>query len=539
MNRSALRLLGIVAVGPLGFLLTACPPAPPDLGFTPSPETAHELIAGLPEPHATAALPDQPQPDGSLAARAYIVAPSGIYVSTDGANTFPVPPQFQFDIRSTGVTGRGCPTGFISGGDVDILVSPEGSFATGVPGFNGQVMYAEVLAFSSLTQYANDDPDQMIVIRSGDDGTFAGNNVQCVTITKPESTGQMDKGSLALSFAGGTPTLWAAWQDAGKDASGSPSTLPNTWTATIPLDPTNGRFSGGPSGPRAILPPIWSFFGGPSPIPFYMGSCTPPPATSPLFVIDGAGRGNLWATGTGDVYYTFSDMRGLGLDASSEPTTVRIYVEKLSGSSPYIACIDQFQAPSLMCQGHLDWHDPEMVIDDISGTQAVVYTRTDPLSGNQAAFLASSDLSGQTWIASPIEQGADGDQSHPAIALTNYTDSLDRTFSGTIAVSWYEPQGGCFLPLVSRAARNLYPASGHVWGDTTQVVELTSLTNSFQTVPLSGFDFGDRGVYEYQGVTHLPGYLTGGWMGVWTAPSGSAATAATQSDFDLYWGRWP
>jgi hypothetical protein len=320
-------------------------------------------------------LPDQPRPDGSLAARAYVIAPSGIYVSTDGASTFPSTPQFQFAIRGTGVTGRGCPTGLISGGDVDVLVSPEGSFATGVAGFNGQVMYAEVLAFSSLTQYDNDDPDQMIVIRSGDDGTFAGNNVECVTVTKPESTGQMDKGSLALSFANGSPTLWAAWQDAGKET-GSTSGLPNTWTVTIPLDPTTGEFTGGPSTPHAIIPPIWSFFGGPSPIPFYMGSCTPPASTSQAFVLDGAGRGNLWATGTGDVYYTFSDQRGLGTDASLEPTTIRLYVEKLSGSSPYVACIDQFDAPTLMCQGHLDWHDPEMIIDDIAGSQAVVYTKT-------------------------------------------------------------------------------------------------------------------------------------------------------------------
>ena len=470
MRKRVLSLSGIVAVGPLGFLLSACPPTtPPDLGFTPAAETPHEIIGALPEPHATAALPDQPQPDGSLAARAYIISPSGIYVSTDGGATFPTPPQFQFAGRSTGVTGRGCPAGFISAGDVDVLVSPEGSFATGVPGFNGQVMYAEVLAFSSFAQSATNRPDQMLVIRSGDDGTFNSGNVQCVTITKPESTGQMDKGSLALSFVNGTPTLWAAWQDVGEDASGSPTNLPSTWTATVPLDATNGQFTGGPSSPRAILPGIWSFFGGPSPIPFYMGNCTPPPATNPAFVFDGAGRGNLWATGTGDVYYAFSNVRGLGLDASFEATTIRIYVEKLSGSSPYIACIDQFQAPSLMCQGHLDWHDPEMVIDDISGTQAVVYPRTDPSSGNQTIYLASSDLTGQTWTSSQVEGGAIADQSHPAIALTNYTDVIDRTFSGTIAVSWYEPQTTCsFIPLVSRAARNLYPASGHVWGDTTE-----------------------------------------------------------------------
>ena len=341
---------------------------------------------------------------------------------------------------------------------------------------------------------------------------------------------------MALSFAGGAPTLWVAWQDTGR---GAFMGLPSSWTSTVSLDATTGQFTGGASNPRAITPPIWSSFLGPSPIPFYVGGCTPPANANPEFVVDGAGRGNLWATSTGDVYYTFSDVPGILGSASFDARTVRIYVEKLSGANPYIACIDQFNGPDFACQGHLDWHDPEMVIDDISSTQAVVYSRPDPLSGFESIYLASSDLGGQTWTTRGVELGADGDQSHPSIALTNYTDSLDRTFSGTIAVSWYEPQGGCFLPLVSRAARNLYPAAGNVWGNTTTVVELTPTSSAFQTISQTGFDSGDRGVYEYQGVTHLPGYLTGGWLGVWTAPSGSNATAATQADFDLYWGRWP
>ena len=261
MRGAALGVLCVVTCGPL---LLACPPAPPDLGFTPSTESAHELLAAQPEPHATAALPDQPNPNGNPTSRAYIISPSGIYESTSTAAGFPTTPQFSFGLLSTGVSGRGCPEKIISAGDVDVLVSPPGSFNTGVPGFNGQVMYAEVLMFSSGTAFANDSPDQVLLIRSGDDGSFTGSNVQCVTITKPESTAQVDKGRWRCRSQGGRPRF--GWP--GKTPDAAPSwAFPAAGRAPCRSTPRRGSSQAAPRTPVRSPPPSGRRFWGPRPSP--------------------------------------------------------------------------------------------------------------------------------------------------------------------------------------------------------------------------------------------------------------------------------
>jgi hypothetical protein len=221
--------------------------------------------------------------------------------------------------------------------------------------------------------------------------------------------------------------------------------------------------------------------------------------------------------------------------------TRRIYVERLDPPNQYIACIDQFDASTFASQGDTELHDPQMVYDPPTDTIGLVYARPDT-QGRERITLAGGSGDGTTWTyreANPLDDAA-GDESQPAIALTHFTDVLDRVFSGTIMVTWYADAGNGH---VFRAARGFLPSASHNWGPTSVV--LTTSTPPF--VPLYGsFDrAANRGVLEYQGVTHLPGYAApgvqvagGGWLGVWGQPSRNI-DAPTDSDQTAFWTRWP
>jgi hypothetical protein len=193
-----------------------------------------------------------------------------------------------------------------------------------------------------------------------------------------------------------------------------------------------------------------------------------------------------------------------------------------------------------------------MVIDEITGTMAVTYAKPD-YTGEMRAFLATSSASATPWTYRELEPepAGTGDQSQPAIALTNYTDALDRTFLGTIGVSWYAPYTadsilGGSPSLVTRVAQTFYLAANHNLGATTNIVQL-SVDSSGASVPFSTinptqpFDIqNNRGVEEFQGITQLPGLPRGGgWFANWAQPTGGQTLPGALNEFDTYWTRWP
>lgn len=357
----------------------------------------------------------------------------------------------------------------------------------------------------------------------------------------------MDKTSLALDESLQTVsgaqqrTLFVTWNDQGNDATCSGKVRPTkTWLAAVPLEPYTGGMFAAPT-PTEVPAPIYFVTSIGPHVPFYQGPCTNP--TPGRNFVDDVGRGNLWATNYGAsggtdyrLYYTFSNVTG----PDHVVATRRIYVERLDPPNQYIACIDQFDASTFASQGQAEEHDPQMVYDPPTDTVAVVYARPD-VQGRQRITLAGGSGDGTTWTfrdVNPVDSA--GDESQPAIALTHYTDVLDRVFSGTIMVTWYADAGD---GQVFRAARGFLPFTSHNWGATSVV--LTTSTPPF--APLSGtFDlFSNRGVLEYQGVTHLPGYASarvsnagGGWLGVWGQPFHNVDTPS-DADQTAFWTRWP
>jgi hypothetical protein len=101
----------------------------------------------------------------------------------------------------------------------------------------------------------------------------------------------------------------------------------------------------------------------------------------------------------------------------------------------------------------------------------VVYSKhpflsTDPpIVVPRRVTLATSALSGQAWTLQFVDNAdtSASDQTQPAIALTTFNGSIDRVFSGTIFVNWYQPSSG---GRVDRRARGFFSA-GAGWQSNT------------------------------------------------------------------------
>lgn len=374
-------------------------------------------------------------------------------------------------------------------------------------------------------------PEAVAILRTGDSGRFDEPSIQCRLVPKPASAGLIDKTSAALSnfFE---DALYVSYQDGGTAPPDQPPPeVSHIWLQRIPLDETDGSLPMlDPPPPVRLQAP-----GEPGPATMHWGDCTPQP-------IDHMGRGNLYATPFGTLYLTFSNNRAAHNLCVLEEK--RIYVAKLTPPNRFISCVDEFITSDCAIQGHIEETDPEIVVDTQTQKIVVVYARPEffePVLTARRIFLATAPLNGQGWTRQVVYPGGgpygtgDGrDQSQPAIALTSFTDVIDRVFSGTIFVTWYHSTIG---GRVERRARGFF-SLGAGWQSNTTAFPI-SAEDFFPIDPFAPWP-ENRGVYEYQGVAHHPGLLnaTGGWIGVWTQPFPAPLDPPSDDDFRIAFATW-
>ena len=531
--------------------------------LTPMVETPQQLSdESDPEPHAAVAFPPGDLPNS---ARVYVAMANTFAYSPSGGSSFPE--RFTYNDPENSNADPSCiPASadppVISRGDADALVAnPAGEPFVDVP----TVAYASVLA-AIVPRLTPPIPNFVMLVKSAPNGGVKGPGVTCAYIPRPAGTGIMDKTSVAFDptlvrSPDGTfhRTLYVAWQDGGYvSPTAPPARAAKAWVQAVPIHSSTGGFLPLEQPPAQVLAPTY----GPTVaiehpgqhIPFFEGPCRNPLGPNPFNVfVDDVARGNLWSNGvaatqakqTAPLYYAFSNVRGF--QESGGTSARRIYVERLDDPHRFIACVDEFDAPLLASQGHVEEHDPEMVIDPVTDTVGLVYARPEPRNRSgtitsERIMLAGSDSHGAVWTYTPVDPDDSGaDATQPAIALSSFTsDVLDRVFSGVIMVTWYKDGGNGH---VNRVARAFVPTVTHRWAPVTTVFNLSSQ----RFVPMVGAwdQTANRGVFEYQGVAHLPGYAApgvsaagGGWIGLWRQPLRNL-DAPVDGDQVTLWTRWP
>lgn len=492
---------GLVSTVALLAALTACNPTRPTLD-----QQIVETELQDAEVQVAATDPSEEFPDG----RVYMSANRHLYASLDGAGSF-VATRWD-DLEGINAD---CPPAIGFRGDTDIVV-PRAVLAPG--GF--QHAYAVAL-------YGFIQPGALAVVRTGPSGRFDEPGIQCKLVLAPADVGFADKTSAALdNFL--QDALYVTYQDGRKRVPPNPpAAVGHIWLQKVNLSPSDGSL-GFAASPQMLQAP-----GEDGPAEMIWGNCTPQP-------VEDMGRGNLYATPTGTLYLAFSN--NLAADPECGPEWRRIYVSKLNGPNRFISCVDQYLTSDCASQSHIEESDPEIVVDPQSQKIAVVYSKgplisfDPPLVVPRRISLATAPLSGQGWNLQNVFDGqlSDADQTQPAIALSTFTDSIDRVFSGTIFVTWYQATAG---GRVERRTRGFF-SSGAGWQSNTAAFEISG-SSFFPINPLAPYP-ESRGVYEYQGVAHHPGLLgqTGGWIGAWTQPSPGTLVEPQDGDFRIAFATW-
>lgn len=516
--RSWIGLWGALVILPVG--------CGPNDGTHPRVDRVRQASVGQGEPHATAFQPSIPVVDSSGQVQAQPVAPTRVYVSvsagirssSDAGETFPsfLPWNCPED-ESVG----DCNPHVTPFTDSDILNS---RFNTALGGH--QIVYGATIAQVPPTNPSR--PDHAIVVRSSYDGVFD-ENTDWLYIPKPEGTFVVDKVTIALDDRNAVHTLYVGWQDSQSEI--DPAAKARLWIQRVRSGPPVADEMQMVGAPEAFWP-------GMPGVPYF--KCSADDVEE-----DAAGRANLWTTTDGELWASFSNQSTRTL--ACNPTTRRIFVARLNGPDRFIKCIDKWEDETCIraSQHHLEESDAEMVIDHVTNLAAVTYSRRFGM--NRRVVIASALTTGESpkgpWQNTdvglvenePWETKA-GDQTQPAIALTTYDDPIDRAFSGTIYVSWYEPS---FHPFVRRAARGFFPR-GTQWIP----VSVPFGTEEERYVPINQATWNDptagvRGVLEYQGITHLPGYGAGGWFSTWTRPDLLQLTTGSDGSMRTVYTRWP
>ena len=411
-----------------------------------------------------------------------------------------------------------CPAPLGFRGDTDIVV-PRAIFAPG--GY--QHAYATALYASGWDLL----PRIVVVVRTGASGRFDEATIQCERIPEPESVNVIDKTTAALTSTFDEDALWVAYQDGRTRKVGPDAPIAHNWLQKV-------RLSADGSLGQAESPQMLQAPGEEGPAQTIWGDCTPQDA-------DDMGRGNLYATATGTLYLAFSNNLGTKNYSCTNLETRRIYVAKLNGANRFISCVDEYLTSECANQGHIEESDAEMIVDPQTQKIAVVYAKpgfeTEPQASGRRIVLATSNLDGQSWTKQLAYAGRaiDDDQSQPAIALTTFSDAIDRVLSGTIFITWYQPAAG---GRVKRYGRGFY-RSGSGWRAVTG--GLWASHDSFYPIgPGAPLSQTNRGVYEYQGVAHAPGLLDGGggWVGAWTQPSPASLANPSDSAYRIAYASW-
>jgi hypothetical protein len=402
--------------------------------------------------------------------------------------------------------------------DIDITVGPWNSWLQSYPAF-----------VSSTTLLKDINPPyyhQILLYHTGDHDRLVGQGTDCAILKVPSA--DVDTSTIAFVPGDGdkvSDAVWVVWND---------GVTGNThdWRAIVHLGP-GGQFLDDTADIAQLPNP------GESDVAVDWGDCTPTDSGSDI-----AGRVKIRASSAGAVFRSFVDISDIGATPEKAGTR-RVWVERLT-EPRYVRCLSTHDAALVANERNADVGDPDLAIDDATGTIAVTYSSSDGATSPhriELAYASINDLS--AWKKLRVhDPGVTGDQSQPAIAVTKFQDlannDFDRAISGVFSVSWYEPSGdanlGALSHIVRRVAREFtINGDGFLVGTTTVPIQLSLdfTPNNDKFLP-----FGARGVYEYQGATHVPGGAR--WFAVWSdsTTTGNFFVPA-DSDYQLHYTMWP